>query len=64
MYLNKTLLNGKTLFKNSFLKGSQDKETPMKRISNDLLFLTLNQPKFHTHKNIYTPIIVIVKYGA
>jgi hypothetical protein len=55
---------GKPYLKITFLKESQDKETPMKRISHDLLYLTLNQPKFHTHKHIYTPIIVIVKYGA
>jgi hypothetical protein len=55
---------GKPYLKITYLKGSQDKETPMKRISHDLLYLTLNQPKFHTHENMYTPIIVIVKYGA
>jgi hypothetical protein len=38
---------GKPYLKITFLKESQDKETPMKRISHDLLYLTLNQPKFH-----------------
>ncbi len=55
---------GKPYLKITVLKGSQDKETPMKRISHDLLYLTLKQPKFHAHINIYTPINVIVKYGA
>jgi hypothetical protein len=37
---------GKPYLKITFLKESQDKETPMKRISHDLLYLTLNQRKF------------------